>query len=240
MINLFRALFFGVTLVFAEHEQLLGAQVEQITLQEKMAPHTNPTSHEFDASISEMKSAIEKACGDKWQEEQVKTNQGRVWKGGGSSRAKHSLTQALQLSGADLLWKGDADALANNLLTKPGNEDDAYLYGGTSPVGESLTYFKDGQPLIYFADFHIHLVAIPPHKTRVDIFTYNSSVVAGVDESWSPHGPSFIFVKVPPTTIEQYQILIRIGEALGVKDMPPLVKPLPDGPINEIKLPRER
>jgi hypothetical protein len=114
------------------------------------------------------------------------------------------------------------------------------LFGSTSPVGESQVYFKDGQPLIYYADFHIHLTPLDSKKTRVEIFTYGSSVVTGVDESWSPHGPAFIFVNVDPTTIEQYQILLGIGQQLRMTNMPPLVTPGMDAPMKELTLPRER
>jgi len=139
-----------------------------------------------------------------------------------------------------LLWKGDGDVLAKNLLTSPGNENDAYLYGGTSPVGESQVYFKSGQPLIYYADFHIHLTAISSNKTRLEIITYGSRVIAGLDQSLSPHGPSLIFVEVPPTTIEQYRILLGIGEELGAKEMPLLVAPGSGAPVKELIFSRER
>jgi hypothetical protein len=65
-------------------------------------------------------------------------------------------------------------------------------------------------------------------------------VVTGLDESWSPHGPSLISAEVDPTTIEQYQILLDIGRQLGAKEMPPLLTPGPDAPVKELTLPRER
>jgi hypothetical protein len=139
-----------------------------------------------------------------------------------------------------LIWKGVADVLTRGALAKPGTENDAYLSGGGTCIGESKTYFKDDQPLIYFADFHIHLTALDERKTRVEIFTYGSYVVTGLDESWSPHGPSLISAEVDPTTIEQYQILLDIGRQLGAKEMPPLLTPGPDAPVKELTLPRER
>lgn len=218
----------------------LASQNGPVTLQERMLPHPNPTSYEFDASVSDVQDAIKKAF-DKWREEQTKKYQVRVWKWGGDDKTQHLLTSALQSSGLlHLLWKQDGAIISKDLPNKPGNENDAYIYGGVSPVGESQVYFKSGQPLIYYGDFHIHLTAISPAKTCAEIFTYGSSVVTGVDESWSPHGPAFISVNVDPTTIEQYQILLGIGEQLGTKDMPPLVTPGPDAPVKELTLPRER
>jgi hypothetical protein len=234
------ALFVGTTLTFTGCDLRQNSQVEQVTLQERLLPHPNLTSYEFDATITDVKDAIQKACGDQWRQEQFEKNRGRVWKGGGDADSKKLLSMALQQGGESLLWKGDGDALARDLLTKAGNENDAYLVGMEVPCGESQVYFKDGQPLIYFADFHIHLTAVGLQKIRVEIFTYGSRVVAGVDESWSPHGPSFIFVEVDPTTIEQYQILLRIGEQLGTKNMPPLVTPGSDSPVKQLTKPRER
>ncbi|MGH7979530.1 MAG: hypothetical protein ACREE6_09150 [Limisphaerales bacterium] len=213
---------------------------EQISLQERVLLHPNPTNYEFDAPVNSVTNAISKAF-DIWHEKQIKKYQGRVWSGKGDAKAKHLLTLTLQSSGSVfLLWKGDVDVLAKNLLTKPGNEIDAYINDDVSPVGESQVYFKDGQPLIYYADLHIHLTPLNAKKTRVEIFTYDSSVVTGVDESWSPHGPALISVNVEPTTIEQYQILLAIGQQLGVTNMPPLETPGQDAPVKELTLPRER
>jgi hypothetical protein len=231
------ALFIGMALTFTG----CGQQPAGVTLQERLLPHPNPTNYEFEASISEVKAAIKKACGDKWRLAEAKKNRGRVWKGDGDADAKRLLTMLLQLGPGSLFFKGDADALAKGILTRPGNENDAYFYGTDSPVGESQVYFKDGQPLIYFADFHIHLTAVDPRRTRVEIFTYDSSVNSGLYAPWSPaQGRSFIYVKVDPTTVEQYQILLRIGEQLGTKDMLQLVTPGSDSPVKELTLPRER
>jgi hypothetical protein len=233
------ALFVGTALTFTGCRHL-GSQSEQVTLQEKLLSHPNPMSYEFDAAVRDVQGATQKAF-DKWREEQTRAYQSSVWKGSGDTNSRHLLTLALQLSGSmHLLWKGDGDALAKDLLTKAGNENDAYLVGMEAPVGESKVYFKNGQPLIYYADFHIHLTAVGLQRTRVEIFTYDPNVVTGVDESWSPHGPSFIGVKVDPTTVEEYQILLGIGAQLGTKDMPPLVTPGSDSPVKELTLPRER
>jgi len=241
MSHQFLALFWGAALVFTGCEQQVSqSQVEQVTLQERLLPHPNPTNYEFDASVSEVTNAIKKAYGIDWCLAQSKKNQKRIWEGSADATTKHALTLALQQPAPSLFFKGEADTISKHLLTKAGNENDAYLFGSTSPIGESQVYFKDNQPLIYYADFHIHLTALDPKKTRVDIFTCDSSVVAGLDEGWSPHGPSFIYVEVPPTTIEQYQILLGIGQQIRTKDMPPLVTPGPEAPVKQLTLPRER
>jgi hypothetical protein len=211
-----------------------GCGKPQVSLQERVLPHANPTSYEFDdATINDVKSAIKMAF-EKWRDEELKNRKERIWKGSGDADAKRLLTMQLQLPPASLIWKGDADALSKHLLTKTGNENDAYFYGTDSPVGESLVYPKDGQPLIYFADFHIHLAAVDPRKTRVEIFTYDSSVNTGAKGPRSAHGRTFLFVPVAPTTVEEYQILLRIGEQIGVKGMPRPVIPAPDSPVREL------
>jgi hypothetical protein len=214
--------------------------VSQVTLQEKQMPRPNPVNYEFDAPVSGVRDAVRKALGFDWRLEEARRNRQRAWKGGGSAEAKCVLTMALQLPPGSLFFKGDADALSKHLLTQPGNENDAYFYGTDSPIGESQVYFKDGQPLIYYADFHIHLNALGPQKTRVEISTYDSSLVTGVDESWSAHGPSFIFVRVQSTTIEEYQILLGIGKQLGTKNMPQPVTPTPDSAVRQLTKPRGR
>jgi hypothetical protein len=230
----------GVALIFSGCGPQRSDNIEQVTIQEKLLPRQNATSYEFSASLANVTNAIGKAFGPEHRTKQWSESQNATWKGKGGAVAQKVLTDALRKQGAILLWKADGDALTRGIFTKPGNENDAYLYGGGASVGESKTYFKDDQPLIYYADFHIHLTAIGPRKTRVDIFTYDSSVVTGVDESWSPHGPALICASVDPTTIEQYQILLKVGENLGAKDMPSLVTPGPDASVKELTLPRER
>jgi hypothetical protein len=218
----------------------LARQSDYVTLQKKEWSNSNPTSYAFDATINDVQVAIKKAS-NQWREKTTKKYQARVWKGNGDVETQRLFTLALQSSGLmHLGWKDEGILVSQRLPAMPENKNDAYLHGGDSPIGESQIYFKDGQKLIYFANFHIHLTAVAPQKTRVEIFTYGSQVIAGLDKSWSPHGSSFIFVDVEPTTIEQYQILVGIGEQLGTKDMPQLITPRPDSPAIELKLPRER
>jgi hypothetical protein len=214
------------------------APVPQVVLQQRLLPHPNPTNYEFEARISDVKTAIQRACGHEWEKELAKKNRGTVWRGGGDPQSRRLLTDALQKPVPRLFWRGDADALARGLLTRPGNEDDAYLYNFNAPV-ESQVYFKDGQPLFYMADFHLHLAALSPGETRVEIFTYDPAVGTGVDERWSAHGPRLITVIVEPTTVEEYQILLRIGEQLATKNMPLLATPGPNPPVKELRKPRQ-
>jgi hypothetical protein len=225
----------GIALAFAGCGQ---PPVPQVAFQRRLPPHPNPTNYEFEASITDVKAAVQKACGDEWRKDLAGKSRGIVWKGGGDPQSRRFLTKALQQPEPRLFWKGDADALAKGLLTKPGNEDDAYVYNADAAF-ESQVYFKDGQPLFYQADFHLHLTALGPRKTRVEIFTYDPCVGTGVDERWSPHGPRLVRVVVEPSTLEEYQILLRIGEQLQTTNMPPLVTPGPDSSIQQLTKPRQ-
>lgn len=93
--------------------------------------------------------------------------------------------------------------------------------------------------MVYFADFHIHLAAVGPSRTSVTVFTYDSSVVAGLE--WRPaHGQAYIFVEVPPSSIEECEIPLRIGRQLDATDMPALKVPGPDAPVKKLTPPRQR
>jgi len=219
----------------------LAQRGELVQLEEKLLSPADLITCDFDANVTDVKQAIRRAF-EKCRESQKQKYHGRAWAGNGDGKTKQAMSQALQSSGSLylLLWKGDGDTLARGLLNKQGNEDDAYVYGDISAFGESPVYFKNGQPLIYYADFHIHLSMIEAGKIRVEITVYRSRVVTGLDTSWSPHGPSLSFVQVPPTTIEQYQLLLAIGTELGAKNMPKLQVPTVDGPSKPVKLPRKR
>jgi len=84
---------------------------------------------------------------------------------------------------------------------------------------ESKIYFRFGKPLLYTVEFNIHLDSISENKTRVEIFTLEPKIfIFGF-------GAGHIGInrekEVPPSTIEEYEILLSIGEQLGEKGMPP-------------------
>lgn len=234
-------LLLAMTFALAGCEQRQSSQAEQITLQEKSLSHTNPTTYEFDATMSEVKGAIKDGF-ETWREEQIRKYQAKVWGGSGNAECKRFLTFVLQSAGGgSLLWGDDGALISKALPAKPGNENDAYIYGGEAPVGESRVYFKDGQALIYYADFHVHLTAVGTNRTRVEIFTYDCRVAVGAEKRWTVHryGPSLIVVNVAPTTVEEYQVLLRIGEQLGTKNMPPLITPGTNSPVKQLTKQRQ-
>jgi hypothetical protein len=144
-----------------------GCGQRQVTFQERVLPRRNPTAWEFEAGITDVKIAIQKSYDD-WHFGTSKAYTARVWQGDGDAVSKRVHSRALQLVGhEDLLWKGDGDLLTKGLFAKPGNENDAYLLGMEAPYCESQVYFEGATPLIYYADFHVHLAPLASGKTRV-------------------------------------------------------------------------
>ncbi len=76
----------------------------------------------------------------------------------------------------------------------------------------------------YFAEFQLHFTVINENETKVEVITHGSKVLYFSFPVFSGHA----YVnekKVEPTTIEEYEILLRIGKLVGEKDMPPLHLP---------------
>ena len=192
----------------------------------------------FQASVAAVTNAVQKAY-ETWYYGTSRAYGRREWQGEGDALSKKVHTRSLQLVGHEfLLWR-DSAPLAKGVFARPENQNDAFLYGGVAPYCESKVYFKDGQPLIYFADFHIHLAEVEPGKTRVEITTYDSRIAVGVDRGFSPLGdPGLRHVKIAPTSVEEYEILLGIGAELGVKDTPNLIAPGPETPSRSLLIRR--
>ena len=83
---------------------------------------------------------------------------------------------------------------------------------------KSKMFFRFGKPLPYFPEFIIHLDSISEKKTNVVVFTSDTTIVVGgigfghVGYTWEK--------KVSPSTIEEYEILLLIGQQLGQEGMP--------------------
>lgn len=113
-----------------------------------------------------------------------------------------------------------------SIFTQIGNENDFCLSTYDDPIGKSYLYLKNGRPLDYIASFHLHLVVIDSSQTKIEVRTLKSKVVDGLNLLPNVHGVrSFKYQKVDPSTIEEYEILLRIGAALGQKEMPRLKEP---------------
>ena len=166
----------------------------------KSLPKPNPTVFVFNASVKEIGTALVKKQYDLLPDWSVETR-------------------------ADMIFD-----LTHAVLERPGNEHDGYLYsasGGTSRPSE-VYFLPGGKPCEYGADFHVHLTRLGPATTKVEVFARRPWVYVGEQERelfpvfWHQRG---IFVRVHPTTIEEYMILKNLGAALGVTNMPPVTVP---------------
>ena len=83
---------------------------------------------------------------------------------------------------------------------------------------KSKMFFRFGNPLPYFPEFIIHLDSISEKKTNVVVYTSDTTIVVG--GIGVPHFGYTWEKKVSPSTIEEYEILLLIGQQLGQEGMP--------------------
>ncbi len=116
------------------------------------------------------------------------------------------------LDGYTVYAKEDYD---NDILSK-NIKNDALLRNHYDV--KSKMFFRFGNPLPYSPEFIIHLDSISEKKTNVVVFTSDTTIVVGgigfghVGYTWEK--------KVSPSTIEEYEILLLIGQQLGQEGMP--------------------
>ncbi len=124
-----------------------------------------------------------------------------------------------QINGLALYLKEDNRFEILNIIE---NENDAYLRTFIDYM-DSKVYFKKNNPLKYTADFHIHLDSLAPNKTRVTVITINPRIITGIKPGIGDNFTfgSSNFKSVQPSTIEEYEIILKIGKELGQQGMPP-------------------
>lgn len=92
---------------------------------------------------------------------------------------------------------------------------------------KSKIYKEKGVFLDYWVSFYLHIERIDQRHTKVSITTIEPKVIVG--KEWFPGPPHFvrkdITISVEPSTMEEYEILLKIGNMVGQKDMPPLNLP---------------
>lgn len=129
-----------------------------------------------------------------------------------------------QFCGYGLFYKEKFPA---KIFSINGNENDFLLHTRSPNCSSKVYYRKNGIPYLYFAEFHIHLDSLNSNSTSVKIITSETEIQTGL--SLLPTIPHFQrawrYKEVPPTTVEEYEILLIIGKALGVNNMPALIIP---------------
>ena len=116
------------------------------------------------------------------------------------------------LDGYTVYAKEDYD---NDILSK-NIKNDALLRNHDDV--KSKMFFRFGNPLPYFPEFIIHLDSISEKKTNVVVYTSDTTIVVG--GIGVPHFGYTWEKKVSPSTIEEYEILLLIGQQLGQEGMP--------------------
>ena len=116
------------------------------------------------------------------------------------------------LDGYTVYAKEDYD---NDILSK-NIKNDALLVNICDV--KSKMFFRFGKPLPYFPEFIIHLDSISENMTKAEVFTSDTTIVVG--GIGVPHFGYTWEKKVSPSTIEEYEILLLIGQQLGQEGMP--------------------
>jgi hypothetical protein len=117
-------------------------------------------------------------------------------------------------------------AFGEAVFRDPANTNDLYLHSMHSPFVYSPVYFGKNGGLPFIAAFHLHFTENLTN-TIVSITAEDTEVVNGTKFGFGPCGPGMgnNYVKVQPTTVEEYSILRYLGNYLRVTNMPPLVLP---------------
>jgi hypothetical protein len=115
----------------------------------------------------------------------------------------------------------------SDLFSQPANKLDFCLMP-VYYISKSMIYKREnGSSLDYEAWFYLHLEAAEKNMTKVNIRTIEPKIIVG--KELLPLPPHFVrkdkTIQVEPSTIEEYEILIKIGNLVGEKDMPALNLP---------------
>ncbi|MDR1762105.1 MAG: hypothetical protein LBR55_06615 [Bacteroidales bacterium] len=132
-----------------------------------------------------------------------------------------------QIYGLNLSYKGHYELHYSRIFEISENYNDFVLKPGYYRRPKSKVYFnKKNVPHDYFGEYHLHLTNVEKNKTKVEIITLRSGIPYKRLIPDFPHFSRGGFKELPPTTVEEYEILQMIGKALGIeKDMSPIKIP---------------
>jgi hypothetical protein len=143
-------------------------------------------------------------------------------------KVKSAIEKSLiQYNDTGLLWQKEVDQYHYKDIFKDSLNFNDYVISLFSSDSKNYFSTNDTIPLKYYAEFHLHLVEIDTDRTLVQVITYHSRIVVG-EETMGLVGEigREIAEPVEPTSIEEYEILFRIGKELGVnRKMPKLLLP---------------
>jgi hypothetical protein len=170
----------------------------EMEYRELRMPVKNPTLFVFNAPMASIKTIIKQ------------------------NRQKMPLSYMESADDSSIFW-------GKGLLSAAENKNDFYLRD-MAPAETSLVYHGSGRPVVYDYDLHIHLTQLDSNRTRVEIVTIKPKILLGVRFPYNvlpiESSNAGISKEVSPSTIEEYRVLLVIGEALGIKDsMPATILP---------------
>jgi hypothetical protein len=98
-------------------------------------------------------------------------------------------------------------------------------------IDSSKVYYNSDEPVMFIAHFHIHLISLNDTSTKVIVNTIDTGLYKPtfLGSMGMVHGKyAYHFIPVEPTSVEEYEILLAIGEKLRLKNkMPTLILPEP-------------
>ncbi len=186
-----------------------GCVYDAVRMETRTLPERNPTVYQFEYPLEELRELL--IAGLARSEQGKNPIFGRPkWR---SWPAIFDATEA----GTYRTWL--------KVLELPGNERDLYLQASSDPLWESPIYRGPQDGLPFLADFHVHFAAITPSLTSVSVTALETKVLNGQMTGLIGHGRANRYVRVEPTSIEEYVVLRYIGSILGDHSMPMVILP---------------
>lgn len=130
-----------------------------------------------------------------------------------------------QFYGLDLGYKDNV--MLSNIFEVDSFKNDFVIeiFSGSSFLKSKIYYKTTGEPYEYFASFHLHLTRVSNDKTKVNVKVYNPEIIGTALLPMPPNFNRGFIINVPPSTVEEYEILLRIGRELNLNDMPQIKIP---------------
>jgi hypothetical protein len=125
----------------------------------------------------------------------------------------------------------------NSIKTIKTNSLDFYLISYGITKSSELCFDDKNIPLCYMVSFQIHFEIIDSLNTQIEIFTIYPRVITGIEGFPTGFHMSRQFIErsIMPSSIEEYEILLKIGEILGVKEeMPKCKYPIVPGKMDAV------
>ena len=176
-------------------------------------PGLNPTTYSFPLPVEEVHAKALQAFSSQHQRRE------RIFP---KSVSKERLESVLAAECATNAVYGKA------VLEDPANVRDLYLHSYHTPFTTSPVYRGSEGGLPFYANFHLHLArGQDGSDTVVTVFASDTEVLNGTKFGIGSCGPGqkSNWVKVKPTTVEEYFILSYLGRYLGLTNMPRIQVP---------------